>query len=210
MSAIEVDIWGDDEPRLTAVLDGCWSLLEGAVKQRDHGFRTPMVATTSSDFGPNLRTVVLRDVERGARRVRFHTDARSRKFAELLSDPRIAMVFYDAMENTQIRVQATARVHHGDQHTRAVWDEVGLYSRRCYLQSGPPGLPWAWPTSGLRPELEEHAPSEEESERGFVNFAVVECTISRMDWLYLSHAGHRRATFSWDEAGQLQTSWLVP
>lgn len=210
MSAAEMDIWSDDEPRLTAVLGDCWSMLEEAVANRDHGFRTPMVATSSSDFGPNLRTVVLRDAAREELRLRFHTDARSRKFAELLSDPRIAMVFYDAGENTQIRVQATTRVHHGDTHARALWDEVGLLSRRCYLQSGPPGLPWAWPTSGLPPELERGPPSREESERGFVNFAVVECRVSRMDWLYLSFAGHRRASFAWDEAGQLQASWVVP
>ena len=181
-----------------------------AVQNRCHGFRTPMVATASQDFGVSLRTVVLRHVDRDQLLISFHTDARSRKFAELLEDPRLAIVFYDAPEMTQLRVQAEARVHHSNARAREAWEQVALGSRRCYLQEGPPGLPWGWPTSGLSPDLEERAPTQEESERGFHNFAVIDCRVSRIDWLYLSHAGHRRAFFSYDEEGVLKGNWTLP
>jgi 3-hydroxyisobutyrate dehydrogenase len=210
MSAIELENAPDDGPRLSMVLDDCWGLLSEAVRDREHGFRTPTVATSSRDHGVSLRTVVLRHVERENRLISFHTDARSRKFAELLDDPRLAIVFYDAPELTQLRVQATARVHHGNHRARRVWDEVALGSRRCYLQEGPPGLPWGWPHSGLPPELEESPPNAEDSERGFTNFAVVDCAVTRIDWLYLSHAGHRRAIFTYDETGGLKANWVLP
>lgn len=210
MSVVRLEQDPEENPSLLRVLDDCWGLMSEAVRNRAHGFRTPMVATASQDFGVSLRTVVLRHVDRDQLLISFHTDARSRKFEELLEDPRLAIVFYDAPEMTQLRIQATASVHQSNARAREVWKAVPPGSRRCYLQEGPPGLPWAWPASGLPPDLEERAPSREESERGFFNFAVVDCRVTRMDWLYLSHAGHRRAFFTYDEVGVLKGNWSLP
>ena len=211
MAIDRLDIWSaDEEPRLSAVLSECWALLIDGAADAKHDLHTLALASGSPAHGCVARTVVLREVDREARQLSFHTDLRSRKVGEIQADPRVSLLFMSHSDDTQIRVQAEARIHHGDAVAEAAWASVPLNRRRDYMVSGPPGLPWAWPTSGLPDHLESRAPSKEESQLGKVNFAVVVCAVKQMDWLYLTPYGHRRATFAWDEAGQLQTSWLVP
>lgn len=211
MAIDRLDIWSaDEEPRLTAVLSECWELLIDGARDPQHDFHTLALATGSPAHGCSLRTVVLRRVEREARELCFYTDLRSRKIGEIQADPRVSLLFMSHSDDTQIRVLAEAKIHHGDPLAEDAWAAVPLADRRHYMVSGPPGLPWALPTSGLPGDLESRAPSEEESRQGQVNFAVVVCRVAQMDWLYLSPYGHRRATFAWDDEGQLHTSWLVP
>ncbi len=211
MAIESLDIWSaDEEPRLSAVLCECWQLLIEGAADPQHDFHTLALGSASPGEGCALRTVELRKVDREARQLNFYTDLRSRKVGEIQADPRVALLFLSHSEDTQLRVQAEARIHHGDALAAAAWAEVPPAERRYFMVSGPPGLPWAWPTSGLPSHLESSAPSEAESRLGQVNFAVVVCTVKQIDWLYLTPDGHRRATFAWDQAGQLQTSWLVP
>src|SRR5690606_24529652 len=139
-----------------------------------------------------------------------YTDLRSRKIGEIAHDPRVALLFHALAEDTQLRVQAEATIHHRDGLADAAWRALTPRRRRDYLVSGPRGLPWAWATSGLTAELEGRDPSGTESEAGRLNFAVVVCHVRQIDWLYLTPYGHRRANFTWSPEGQLQTSWLVP
>ena len=211
MAIDRLDIWStDEEPRLSAVLSECWELLIDGAANPQHDLHTLALASGSAAHGCVVRTVVLRRADREARQISFYTDLRSRKIGEIQSDPRVSLLFMSHAEDTQIRIQAEARIHHGDSLAEEAWNGVPLHRRRDYMVSGPPGLPWAWPTSGLPNVLENRAPSEEESRLGKVNFAVVVCTVKQMDWLYLTPYGHRRANFAWDDAGQLHTSWLVP
>lgn len=211
MAVDKIDIWNaDEEPRLSAVLSECWALLVDGANDPKHDLYTPALATGDTTQGPMLRTVVLRHVDREARQLGFYTDLRSRKIGEIQADPRVGLLFLSHSDDTQIRVQAEARIHCGDTVAEEAWAGIPLPQRRHYMVSGPPGLPWAWPTSGLPGDLENRAPSEEESLAGKLNFAVVICTVTQMDWLYLTPYGHRRAVFSWDGEGRLQTSWLVP
>ncbi|NIA71633.1 hypothetical protein HBA54_23865 [Pelagibius litoralis] len=211
MAIDKIDIWNaDEEPRLSAVLSECWALLLDGASDPKHDLYTPALATNDPAHGAMVRTVVLRHVDRERRQLTFYTDLRSRKVGEIQADPRVSLLFLAHSDDTQIRVQAEARIHHGDALAEEAWAEVSLSQRRYYMVSGPPGLPWAWPTSGLPERLENHPPGKAESQIGKLNFAVVVCTVSQMDWLYLTPYGHRRATFAWNQAGQLQTSWLVP
>jgi hypothetical protein len=41
------------------------------------------------------------------------------------------------------------------------------------------------------------------------NFAVLQASVTRLEWLFLFHEGHRRAIFEWAD-GAWQGSWLVP
>ena len=45
---------------------------------------------------------------------------------------------------------------------------------------------------------------------GFENFAILTATVKRMDWLYLSFRGNRRAIFDWSRTGGEDGKWLVP
>lgn len=211
LAPVHLDIWhSEDEPRLGAVLSECWHLLADGAAEPQHDFHTTALATTHAGLGCTLRTVVLRKVDPEARELAFYTDLRSRKIGEIQQDPRIALLFNSVSDDTQIRVQAEAVIHHRDSVAEAAWQELCPRRRRDYLVSGPRGLPWAWATSGLPAEFEGRDPNEAESEAGRLNFAVVVCRVRQIDWLFLTPYGHRRANFTWNDDGQLQTSWLVP
>lgn len=211
MAGTSPDIWySEDEPRLGAVLDECWHLLCDGAADPQHDFHLAALGTAHPALGCSLRTVVLRKVDPVARQLCFYTDLRSRKIGEIQSDPRIALLFNALSDDTQLRVQALATIHHRDDTADAAWRRLTPRRRRDYLVSGPRGLPWAWPTSGLPADLESRDPSVSESEAGRLNFAVVVCQVRHIDWLFLTPYGHRRANFTWNGEGQLQTSWLVP
>ena len=77
-----------------------WSMLARGVKDRKSAFHTPSIATitaASTDTNaPTIRTVVLRGCDTDAKTLRFHTDTRSGKIAELTDNPLGATHFYDA------------------------------------------------------------------------------------------------------------------
>lgn len=211
MAGTKPDIWqSEDEPRLGAVLAECWHLLRDGAADPRHDFHLAALATAHDGFGCTLRTVVLRGVDPAARELRFYTDLRSRKIGEMEDDPRVALLFHALSEDTQLRVQAEAKIHRHGAVADAAWHALTPRGRRDYLVSGPRGLPWAWATSGLAADFENRDPSEAESEAGRLNFAVVLCRVRQFDWLFLTPYGHRRANFAWNAEGRLQTSWLVP
>jgi 3-hydroxyisobutyrate dehydrogenase len=184
----------------------CWSrLVNGAVKSRSP-FHTPAVAT----FGQkeiSLRTVVLRKTIPETREIRFHTDVRSRKWAELLSNPAISALFYDASTRIQLRLNGLASLHQHNDITKDAWQKTTLSSRRCYLTLHSPSSFSDIPTSGLTEDIEQENLSFEESEIGLENFGIVSIHVHSIDWLWLHHAGHRRAFFDYTD-GKYQ--WMIP
>jgi hypothetical protein len=211
MVSLPLDIWtSDDEPRLGVVLDEIWTLLEEGVTDRRHGFHTPVAATMRASSGAELRTVVLRDVDREARCLRFHTDIRSKKVCDLKEDPRLSLLFYDRGAQTQIRISAAAIINHNDGTAAQAWKKLSPDCRREYLASEQPGEPSAWPTSGLSPDLQDRDLTLAETEKGYRDFAVVSASFDHLEWLYACHEGHRRAKFEWLANGELETTWLVP
>jgi hypothetical protein len=191
---------------LDGVWDDVWSRLETAVQRRTHPWRTFTVAT-SGDDGVDARTVVLRGADRASGTLRFHTDRRSSKLAQLLHDRRVALVFYG--EGVQARVRGIATVHTEGENADAAWAATPAMSRRCYLTSAAPGTPSEEPTSGLPPEIGMLRPPIEATARGRAAFAVVVVHAQSIDWLHLAAHGQRRAGFG-REAGGWMSTWLVP
>ena len=70
-----------------------------------------------------------------------------------------------------------------------------------------PGTVSPNPTSGLRSELDNFEFTIEQSEEGYKNFAVIQCKIKIIEWLFLAAKGHRRARFELDNNKEY---WLVP
>jgi len=186
------------------------TLLEDAVKNRKSQMHTPVFATLGADGMPEARTCTLRAFDAEARTLRFHADVRSPKVQELAADPRISVLFYDRDAKVQIRIKGRARIHAGDPLAEAAWESSRRFARRCYVQSHGPSTVSEVPTSGLDPDLEGREPTDEEMARGFPNFRAVVIHVDSLDWVYLSHLGHRRALFNWDDDGTRQASWLVP
>ncbi|MEN9446382.1 MAG: hypothetical protein RL728_894 [Bacteroidota bacterium] len=180
-------------------------LVNGAVKSRD-AFHTPCVATQcNGDI--NLRTVVLRKALPEIKELRFHTDTRSKKWKELTLNPSISALFYDAADRIQIRVKGRAVLQFNNDITAAAWQKTSLSSRRCYLTNFDPSSFTDNPTSGLPEHIEQENFTLVESEIGFNYFGIVSIQVQNIDWLWLHHAGHRRAYFDY-ETGSF--SWMIP
>jgi 3-hydroxyisobutyrate dehydrogenase len=174
----------------------CWSrLVTGAVKSR-----TPF-------HTPSLRTVVLRKTLPEERELRFHTDIRSPKWNELLINPSMSALFYDASERIQLRVKGKTVLHHTDDMTAKAWQTTSLSSRKCYLTQFSPSSFTDSSTSGLTEAIEYENFTLEDSEVGYENFGIVSIHVQSIDWLWLNHAGHRRAFFDYEKG---VNSWMVP
>jgi pyridoxamine 5'-phosphate oxidase len=191
---------------LEAVWDDAWSRLVRGAAQRNHAFHTCTLATVGED-GADARTVVLRDADRAAGLLRFHTDRRSAKLGQLLHDDRVCLLFYG--DSVQVRVRGIARVQLDGAEADAAWQGTHPMSRRCYLTSQAPGMPSAARTSGLPAELDVGRPELATTESGRTQFAVVVVEAQAIDWLHLAASGQSRAGFSRTTDGWMST-WLVP
>lgn len=184
---------------LTGSLEHALALFARGVADRRSPFHTPVVATIGADGAPQARAMVLRAVDAPARTLRFHTDARSVKAAEIAAEPRIAIHVYDQKTKIQVRVAARARFEPSESAlAQEAWAASRPQSRLCYAQAPAPASALAAPG--------EAGPGASD---GAENFAVLVACAHEIEWLYLRHAGHRRARFAWDGAQWIGT-WLAP
>lgn len=184
----------------------CWlRLVNGAIKSREP-FHTPCVATIDSGE-VNMRTVVLRKALPILRELRFHTDTRSNKWKELAINNSISALFYDASSRIQLRIKGKAEFHFNNDITDEAWQKTALSSRRCYLINESPSSFSAIPTSGLTEKIEQEIFTLEESEVGKQHFGIVAIQVQSIEWLWLHHAGHRRAFFDYVNDCN---SWMIP
>jgi 3-hydroxyisobutyrate dehydrogenase len=194
------------EYNLVELEQDCWNrLVTGASKSRNP-FHTPSVATLSKGE-LSMRTVVLRKALPLERELRFHTDIRSVKWDDLLTNPSISALFYDAEERIQLRLKGKAVLHHTNDMTAKAWETTSLSSRKCYLTLHSPSSFTDSSTSGLSEDMEQENYTLEESEVGYTNFGIVSIQVQSIDWLWLNHAGHRRAFFDYSD-GVFQ--WMIP
>jgi len=185
---------------LDETLRAAWSLVGRGAKDRKAPAHTPVLATNGSG-APSVRTVVLRGCDREARTLRFHTDRRSAKVPEIEADPAGAVLVYDPQQKIQLRLDCRLSVHTGDEVARQAWAATRDFSRICYQVMRGPGEAVSDPR--------EVPFSSDDSNEGWDHFAVISALVTRIEWLYLAHQGHRRAEFFWQD-GDWQGRWLVP
>ena len=195
----------DDD--LSRVLDSAWVLLGRGSADRRSPLHTPVVASVGPDGGPEARVMVLRKAERAAGLLRFHTDARSPKVAALHGRP-VAVLGYHPGEAVQLRLSGVAEVVRDGAEVDAIWAQSTEFARRCYMVEAGPGSPLPGPGSGLPADVEGRKPELAELVPARANFAIVRVTVTRLDWLHLAQAGHRRAVFA--AADGWRGGWVVP
>ena len=185
-------------------LDGscahAWALLARGVKDRRSPFHTPGLATVSPEELPEIRTVVLRGCDPQTRNLRFHTDTRSAKIADMQKQPQAALHFYDPGAKIQLRVRARLELLTGEAYASA-WDNTRPMSRECYQVTQAPGSRLSTPGDVV---FDAAATND-----GADHFAPVVAHVRQIEWLYLAARGHRRALFDFT-ASNPQHSWLVP
>lgn len=179
------------------------ALLVRGAKDRRSALHTLNLATIGSDGAPRIRTVVNRGFDQQTRSLRFHTDARAPKLAELRADSRASAHLYDARAKIQLRLETRATIHADDGLREEAWAATRDFSRICYRVVPTPADVVSDPASIA-------FTAGDDPQEGAENFVAVTLKIEVMEWLYLAHQGHRRARYRWDDAGLVQQDWLVP
>jgi len=193
------------EDDLDAIIAFAWHELERAANDRDSHFRHTQIATTGPYGWPQLRTVILRHADAVQRRVGFHTDCRSAKFAEMDTDTSVALAAHDRPRELQLRLWGQAELHVEDAQAKAAWE--GLYPplRVPYRTPFAPGRLIDAPGAADPSSAANNA----EPNEGFQNFGFVVIRVIRLEWLRLRPGkGHRRARFEWN--GGWEGNWLAP
>jgi hypothetical protein len=168
-----------------------WRELQRATMNRNHAWRTPVLATVDRSGMPQARTVVLREADQMKQSLAVYTDHRSPKVMELVGCPRAVFVFWSSVLNWQLRVMAEVSVEIDGGRVQRAWDQVRQTAGAGdYLSLEAPGSPL-----GQRPgdRAERHA------------LGIIAAKVTSIDWLELSSGGHRRALL---QGERLQ--WLVP
>lgn len=169
-----------------------WIELGRATQDRHHAWRTPVLATIGAEATPDARTIVLREVDSSLFNLRFYTDSRSKKVADISTQPRALLVFWSKRLSWQLRVQVSFTIHTTGQVVDSAWSRVNQSAAAAdYLSALAPGTPLSLPVPELSPN--KH------------HLAVMSAVVQEIDWLELAKGGHRRARFSsktWE--------WLVP
>ncbi len=188
--------FADDLEQTFSYAWDCWAR---GVRDRRCAFHTPGVATIGLGGEPRVRTVVLRGADRRDGSLRFHTDIRGVKVAEIERDDRVAVMAYEPRWKFQVRVEGRARIHAGEEIANDAWKASRMMSKLCYGVHPAPGAAIGEGDDFRLPE------TPDEIEAGQENFAVVLVRVSRLETLFLEHSGHRRAVFENGEA-----RWLSP
>jgi len=196
---------------LDASFAEAWNVVEAGVTDRNSPAHTPTVGTVDADGTPQLRIMILRAVSRDIRTLRFHTDARSDKTAQLQHKAAASILVYDAAAKAQIRLSGHAHIVSNGNVADIAWSGSTPFARRCYMAEAAPGTPITQPSSGLPEWIEGKQPEEEQLADYRGNFAALMFQADSIEWLYLANAGHRRARWHWDDAQSLWLgSWLLP
>ena len=190
----------------TEIKKKIWSMLNNAIKDRSSQFRIPVFSCGNND-NIESRIVVLRKSDENNNIVQFHSDIRSDKINILKKNSKASFLFYDKELKIQVRLKVEAIINHNNDVAKQSWDKTQHISRKCYLVDNGPGTISDEPTSGLKPELDNFDYTKEQSEEGYKNFAVIQCKIKTIEWLYLAAKGHRRARFDLENN---KNNWLVP
>jgi hypothetical protein len=170
---------------LPALLDLVWSRLSHGVGDRSHPARYPTLATLGPD-GPELRTLILRRVDRGPGVLELNTDMASPKVAQIRADPRVALHVWVPQDQLQVRMRATAVVEQGDPELFA---QLPPQVRTNYGGAAPGAEPGPAPADGDP-----------------ARFAAIRLTLHRIDALVL-HEPRMRAVFT---APDWHGRWLAP
>lgn len=171
--------------RLDHLIHSIWHELARATQDRQHAWRTPVLATVGLDQHPNARTVVLRQAREPSGELVFFTDGRSPKVAELQIRPQASLVFWSPQLRWQLRVSARLQALTSGTEVDAAWARVGWSaSAGDYLTAQAPGHPLA----------DGGVPPDSPADRTAHHLAVVVARIESMDWLELGLDGkHQRA-----------------
>lgn len=174
-----------------------WKTLVRATVDKKHPWRVVGFGTASHK-GPQLRSVILRGVNQDQHQLVFYTDKRSQKISEIAHDPRVALLFWNARSNTQLRVCGIGSAEASELIVNSVWLRIPDYARKDYATLSAPGSVVETSASGFALETARQ------------NFVVLNVTVEHMEILRLDRAGHVRIGFALNDSNEWTQNDLIP
>lgn len=181
---------------LATLWDHAWDLLARGPVDPQAATRFLGLASIGLDAKPQIRTVVLRQVDRPGRTLTVYTDAASPKVSELTTTPDAALLVWDPQASLQLRLNATARCRAG---TTAEWSALPTDARALYGGQPRPGAVLSGSSSDVPTPI---------ADPDAARFAVLEFTVYRADILHLGRHQNRRALF--EARNRWAGVWTVP
>lgn len=186
-------------------------LIEPGATDRRSEAHCPSVATLDANGLPTQRVMILRHVDWAARKLRFHTDARSTKTQALSERNAASVLFYLPTAKIQLRLNGTMSITTTGNEIDQAWDNATLFARRAYMATTAPGSVVGKPVSGLPAFIEGRQPTDQDIAPARANFALLHFEFDTLEWLYLANSGHRRARWCWDaDIASWVGCWLIP
>jgi len=182
-----------------------WNELLKAVKDAAHDYHLFALSTTDGNK-PELRTVVLREVDNDKYRISFHTDTRSPKYQQILNNPSISALFYDPVRRIQLRVKGLAAPSDDKILLKTLWSKLNKDSRQCYQGDLAPSD--ALPNDIIINQIPDKSSDSDKNVYGFENFTRITIQVSEIEILMLHHLGHKRLKCKLD-CDPIETQWLA-
>jgi len=176
---------------LAAIEQHLWRELTRCVRDRDHGWRRAVLASSRGADGADARLIVLREVQPERRQLVMYTDTRSPKVTQLQRDPRATLVCWSSALGWQLRLRGEIEI---------AADGLEVTSRWATIKHRPAAQDYLSP---LAPGSDLEAGGSVDRPRE--HFGVLTFRVESIDWLELHALGHRRAAF--DARGR---RWLAP
>lgn len=168
-----------------------WKTLVRATVDKKHPWRVVGFGTAGKQ-GPQVRSVILRGANPDERQLVFYTDKRSQKISDIAHDPRVALLFWNARSNTQLRVCGIAAQQASELIVNSLWLRIPDYARNDYATLSAPGSEIKTSTPGVALETARE------------NFVVLNVMVEHMEMLRLDRAGHVR--MAWTHRGD--SEWI--
>ena len=179
-----------------------FEVLKDGVKNRDSLFHTLTLSTFDGE-SIDSRVMVLREFNQKERRLRFHTDARSKKIKDLGISLVSSVIGYDPIQKIQIRLKGFLKSSHKNKDTLEAWEKSQDISKKCYsVKDGSTSII-------STPSSHDFHIKDVALEDGYENFSILYFYFNSLEFLYLQRSGHRRCKFEWSNC-KLQSFWLVP
>ena len=181
-----------------------WLIVKG-ISYSKHPFHEASFATAIED-SVTQRCVVIRRWVLKRRTLMFHTDYRSPKIKQVMSNPNTSLLFYSKPDKLQLRFGCVTHFHYKNRLSKYMFSLTTESQQACYR------FPYT-PSSVIQEESKEQLFNKQNKQLNdqnpYDNFAVGVSNFNTLDLLYLHYKGHVRIHYNWDKYGELSYSYKV-
>ena len=177
--------------KLKIIYNNELDLLKDAINNSKNPYHTFTLSSINNNI-PELRTIVLRGIDKDPFKIFFNSDVRSPKIKQLKINNHCSILFYDLKRKMQLRLQCKAFIFNKDDISEEIWYKTPLQSRKCYMAPYPPSKKIENWEPNLPKKYLKKDPTRKDSEVGYKNFSYIQLEVINSDILQLHHDGHIR------------------